>query len=337
MVKVGILGAGFMGTTHARAFSKMPHVQIAVIVDTIKEKAERLAGEIGCRFEMDQEIIFNDAAISLVDVTLPTPFHTQYAMRSMQSGKHVIVEKPLALSIADADAIIDVSHKTGKFLMVAQVLRFWPEYAAIRDILQSGRLGKPISAVTYRLSNAPQWATWFLDPKASGGTVLDLAIHDIDMLNWLFGPPENVFASGADERNDDWGHVMILGNHAGVKTSIEASFNMPKDFPFAAGIRVLCDKGMLEYKFQASGASLEQGEPLNIFRLYEPGNPNQLLKVANGDAYENEIAYFVKCVENEQAPQVVTGEDARTAIKVALCARQSMLSGKPVRVFGKAL
>jgi len=336
MIKVGILGAGFMGITHARAFAKMPHVQVAVIVDTVKEKAEKLAAEIGCRFEIDPEVVFDDPTISLIDVTLPTPFHPQYAIRALQAGKHTIVEKPLALSVAEADAMIDASRQTGNFLMVAQVLRFWPEYAAIIDILQSGRLGKPISAVTYRLSNAPQWASWFLDPKASGGTVLDLAIHDIDMLNCLFGPPETVFATGADEHNGDWGHVMILGNHNGVKTSIEASFNMPKDFPFAAGIRVLCEKGMLEYKFQAGGASLEQGEPLNVFRLHEPGKPNQSLEVAAGDAYEREIAYFVRCVETGQAPQVVTGEDARSAIQVALSARQSMLSGKPVQIFGAA-
>ncbi|MEI7990496.1 MAG: Gfo/Idh/MocA family oxidoreductase, partial [Chloroflexota bacterium] len=86
MIKVGILGAGFMGTTHARAFAKMPNVQVAVIVDTVKEKGEKLAAEIGCRFEIDPEVVFDDPTISLIDVTLPTPFHPQYAIRALQAG-----------------------------------------------------------------------------------------------------------------------------------------------------------------------------------------------------------------------------------------------------------
>lgn len=332
MLKVGIIGCGFMGTTHAHAYYKLPGVQVAILVDSDRERAIKLAKEMSGIDAVDAEVIFSDPTINLVDVTVPTPFHSEYAVRAMNAGKHVVVEKPLALSLAEADAILEVSHRTGKFLMVAQLLRFWPEYAAIHDLLQSGQLGRPLSASAYRLSNPPQWASWFLNPAMTGGTVLDLAIHDIDMMNWLFGKPNQVFASGAGEENGDWSTVMVQGWHDEVRTSIEASFHMPRDFPFAAGIRVLCEEGAVEYRFQAGGASLEQGQPINSLLLHEPGKPNQHLAAPVGDAFECEIAYFIECIRKGEPPAIIPPEDARLAVATALSARESIISGQPVRM-----
>jgi predicted dehydrogenase len=332
MLEVGILGAGFMSSTHAAAYQNLPNVHIAAIADTDKDKVEKLAQQFGCRADTQAENIIHDKSIALLDVSLPTPLHAKYAILGMEAGKHVVVEKPMALSLAETDEMLQVYHRTGKFLMVAHVLRFWPEYVKIREVLQNGKLGDPISATSYRLSNPPQWAVWFLDPKLSGGTVLDLAIHDLDMMNWLFGGLRSVFASGAGEKNGDWGHVLIQGNHGRVITSVEASFRMPKDFPFAAGLRVLCENGMLDYRFQAGGASIEQGQPVNTLMLHEPERPNQLLAVEAGDAYEREIAYFVKCVQTNHAPTLVPPEEARMAVQTALAARRSIESGKPVEL-----
>jgi len=332
MIRVGILGAGFMGTTHAHAYHKLEGAQVVTVADTMFERAEKLASEVGGRAAGDAERIFSDPTIDLVDVTLPTPFHPEYAIRAMEAGKHVVVEKPLALSVDEAKSIVAVSQRTGKYVMVAQVLRFWPEYVAIHDLLQSGRLGRPLSASAYRLSNPPQWASWFLNPALSGGTVLDLAIHDIDMMNWLFGRPERVVASGAAEKNGDWGTVIIQGWHGSVRTSIEATFMMPKDYPFAAGLRVMCERGMVEYRFQAGGASIEQGRPTNSLLLHEPGKPNQVLSAPEGDAFEREIAYFVGCLQRNQPPEVIPAEDACLAVMTAISARESILSGQPVSV-----
>jgi predicted dehydrogenase len=332
MIQVGILGAGFMGTTHARAYAKLPQVKVAVVADTVREKAERLAEEVGSRVETNLEALFADPSLSVIDITSPTPFHAEYAIRAMESGKHVLVEKPLALSVEEADAILAAAQRTGRFLMVAHVLRFWPEYVVIHELLQNGKLGKPVSATAYRLSNTPQWSAWFQDPKLSGGTILDLAVHDIDMMNWLFGVPQTVFASGAGVRDGDWGHVLVQGDHAGIKTSIEASFIMPKDLPFAAGIRILCEKGMVEYKFQAGGASLEQGLPVNSFLLHEPERPNQIISVRPANAYEAEIAYFVHCLENNTPPLTASGQAGRDAVYVAISARRSMESSLPVEI-----
>ena len=168
MIKVGVIGAGFAGSFHARAYAKTPGAEVSIIADQNEAKATALAAEVGARAETDADTILRDPTITVVDVALPTPLHPEYAIRALEAGKHVVIEKPLALSVEEADAMIDAAHRSGKFLMVAHVLRFWPEYIAIRKVLQSGRLGQPRIATAHRLSNLPQWATWFRDPAMTG-------------------------------------------------------------------------------------------------------------------------------------------------------------------------
>jgi UDP-N-acetylglucosamine 3-dehydrogenase len=329
MITIGILGAGFMGITHARAYQKLPDVQVAVIADVDPSKAHSLATELGARPVIDAAEVFSDPAINLVDVTLPTPYHPTFAIHAMEAGKHVIVEKPLALTLEEVDAILEAQHRTGQILMVGQVLRFWPEYVMIHDLVCSGKLGQPISGAAFRLSNPPQWASWYLDPRASGGTILDLGIHDLDMMNWIFGKPRSIFASGVKGPGEDWGHVQVQLDYGIAQSTVEASFRMPKDFLFTAGIRVLCENGMIEYFFRAGSASIEQGQSINPLVLHEPGNPNQVLFSEPGDAFEREIAYFVDCVRNDHPPQIVTSEDARLAVQVALLGQKSIQTRQP--------
>jgi UDP-N-acetylglucosamine 3-dehydrogenase len=330
MINVAILGAGFMGLTHALAYQKLPGVQVALVADIDPAKGQKLAEAVGARAVADADEVFADPVIHLVDVTLPTPFHPAYAIRAMEAGKHVVVEKPLALTMEEVEAILEAQLRTGQMLFVAQVLRFWPEYVLIHEIVRSGRLGRPLSAAAFRLSNPPQWATWFLDPGLSGGTVLDLGIHDLDMMNWLFGKPRSVFAGGVKGAgSEDWSHVQVLLDYGAAQSTVEASFMMPKDFLFTAGLRVLCEKGMLEYVFRAGGASIEEGQPVNSLVLHEPGKPNQVLTAEPGEAFEREIAYFIRCIQSDTPPQVVTGEDARLAVHTALLARNSIETGQP--------
>lgn len=332
MINIGLIGAGFIGLIHANAYTKLPDANLAVIADQDKSRAETLSSKIGCRAESDAEVIFLDPDISLVDVSLPTPLHPEFAIRALESGKHVIVEKPLALSLSEVDTILEAAKQSGKFLMVAHVLRFWPEYLAIRGVLQSKRLGKPLLATAHRLSNIPQWSTWFRDPKATGGTVLDLQIHDLDMMNWLFGRPRYVFSNGVRGETGDWDHVITQIYYEGVHASIEASFMMPKDFPFTAGMRILCQKGVVEYQFRAGGASFESGQPLHYLYVHEPERPNQPLSFEAGDAFEREIAYFVNCVRTGHPPLVVTPADARLAVLTSLTARESLKTGQMINL-----
>jgi predicted dehydrogenase len=334
VIKVGVIGAGFAGSFHARAYAKVPGVEVAMVADQNESRAVALAAEVGARAAGDADAILRDPTIALVDVALPTPLHPEVAIRAFEAGKHVVIEKPLALSVNEADAIILAAEKSGKFLMVAHVLRFWPEYVAIRNVLRSGRLGPPRIATAHRLSNLPQWATWFRDPAMTGGTVLDLHIHDLDMMNWLFGRPRRVKAIGAKGDTGGWDHVITQVEFDAVVASVEASNLMPLDFPFTAGLRVVCDQGVIEYQFRAGGASFETGQPVHYCYIHETKRPNQPVEFEAGDAFEREIAYFVSCVERGTPPETVTPDDARLAVQTALAARASLESGETVELSG---
>jgi UDP-N-acetylglucosamine 3-dehydrogenase len=336
MIKVGVIGAGFAGSFHARAYAKTPGAEVAIIADRNEDKAAELAAELGARAATEADAVLRDPAIAVVDVALPTPLHPEYAIRAFEAGKHVVIEKPLALSVEEADAMIDAARRSGKFLMVAHVLRFWPEYVAIRRVLQSGRLGQPRVATAQRLSNLPQWASWFRDPAMTGGSVLDLHIHDLDMLNWLFGPPRWVRAIGARGETGGWDHVISQIAYDSAYASAEASNLMPLDFPFTAGLRVVCDSGVIEYQFRAGGASFETGQPEHYCLIHEDKHPSQPVEFEPGDAFEREIAYFVSCVERDTPPDIVTAEDARLAVQTALVARTSLETGDIVELSSTA-
>jgi predicted dehydrogenase len=330
MLRIGLLGAGFMGATHARAYAQIPGTQVAAILDQDSAKASALAQEVDSRVEPDPEKILGDPTIEVIDITLPTPFHTDYVIRALQAGKHVIVEKPLALTVPEADAILEAAGRSPRFLMVAHVIRFWPEYEALHTLIQSGRLGKPRLATAYRLSNMPQWANWFRDPKKFGGAVLDLQIHDLDFMNLLFGTPRKISAIGMQDETRGWNHVITQLEYAAGQASVEASCSLPLDFPFTAGVRVVCEGGTLEYHFRSGGASFEQGQPTSYLLLHEPGRPNQAIPCPAGDGYVRELTYFSQCIQTGTPPTRITPAEARLAVQTALLSRTALEKGEAV-------
>jgi predicted dehydrogenase len=330
MIRIGLIGAGFMGSTHGRAYMGIPGAEVAAVVDKNFERAAGLAQEIGSRVEPEVERVFHDPSIDVIDVTLPTPFHPEFAIRAFGAGKHVIIEKPLALTLAESDRILEAAERARRFLMVAHVIRFWPEYEAIREILQSGQVGKPLIASAYRLSNMPQWADWFRDPAQFGGAVLDLQIHDLDFMNLIFGKPDKVGAIGYQDESGGWNHVITQLEYENGRANVESSCILPRDFPFTAGLRVSCEGGVVEYHFRGGGASFEQGKPTSYLLLHQPGRPSQPLPCTPGDGYYNELSYFIHCVKTNTPPTRVTPADARLAVQTALASRSALELGAQI-------
>ncbi len=323
-MKIGILGAGFMGATHAHAFAKLPDVQIVAVSSRSLDKAQKLASEFGARATADDQSIIDDPSIDAISNTLPTHLHPNYTISAIRAGKHVLLEKPLALNVAECDRII-AARRDDKVLMVAHVLRFWPEYVALVEIVQSGALGKPLSAVATRLSTPPGWADWFTNPEWSGGAALDLLIHDYDALNWVLGTPKSAYARGQEVKPHLWNHVHTVLDYGGTDGFAEGSQLMPTDFPFTCTLRVLCERGVVEFVFRAGGVSVEMGGGSHL-TVYESGRSYQP-PVPEGGAYDRQIAYFVECARAGRAPELGTPEQARLAVKVASAVRESLETG----------
>lgn len=324
-MRIGILGSGFMGTTHARAYAKVPGVSIAAVSSRNLDKAEKLAKEVGARATTEDRSIIDDPSIEAISNTLPTHLHAETTITALKAGKHVLLEKPLALSVADCDDMIATAKETGRTLMVAHVLRFWGEYVSLVELVHSGKLGKPISAVATRLSQLPAWADWFLNPVWSGGAVLDLCIHDFDALNWLFGTPKSVYARGKELKPGLWNDIHALVDYGGPNGFVEGSEFMPQGYPFTAAMRVLCESGVVEFIFRAGGVSVEMGGGASL-TVHEAGKAYPLT-AKPGDAYDNQASYFVDCMRKDIKPTLGTPEQARIAVATANAARQSLENG----------
>ncbi len=331
-MNVGVLGAGFMGGTHARAYAKLPAVQVVAVSSRSLENATKLAAEVGANPVTDEMAIINDPTIEAISICLPTHLHKPFTLAALQAGKHVLLEKPFALNVADCDAMIAAYEKSGKFLMVAHVLRFWPEYVAIADFLHSGALGKPLSAVASRLTQAPAWSSWFTEPTQSGGAVLDLMIHDLDVLNWMLGQPQSVYARGHQSKPDMWDHMLTTVDYGTTHGVIEASAFLPQDYPFTMTLKLYCQRGLIEFGFKAGGVSVEMGGGSSLL-VYEQGK-SYPLKVALGDAWEAQVAYFVDCVRTNRTPVHGTPQQARLGVQMANATRQSLESGQVVAITG---
>lgn len=331
MLRVGVLGAGFMGATHARAFAGLPDVQVVGVSSRSAGKAAALAGEVGARPFSDAMALAVDPQVDAVSVTLPTHLHAEYTLAALKAGKPVLLEKPMGLSLAECDAMMAAAGQSGQIFMLAHVLRFWPEYVALVDFVKSGQLGKPLSATASRLSARPAWGDWFANPDWTGGAVLDLHIHDLDALNWLFGAPRSVYARGRRGAPGGWDHSLTLLDYGLVQCFAEGSVLMPDGYPFTMTLWVLCERGSVEFSFRAGGTGVETGGASGTsLMVYETGAAPRPLSAPGGDGYQAQVAYFVECVRANRQPERGSPEQGRLAVKTALAARESLESNQIV-------
>jgi predicted dehydrogenase len=323
MTRVGIIGLGGMGWFHAARFFQIPGVEVAAIADI---RPDRLEAKNAVQINIENRAStpdlsavrrFPDAAsliagaeVDLIDICLPSFLHAQYAIQALNAGRHVLCEKPMALNVADANAMIAAARAAGRKLMIAQCIRFWPEYQFLKHTLRSGDLGRLLSLNMYRVGGHPggwSWENWFLDPARSGGSLYDLHIHDVDFVNSLLGVPEQILASGRRASPASACEVIhaIYRYASGPQVSIHAGWSEVQ-IPFKAGYDAWFEKGFLRY---------DPGrEP--ALTIYNDANhlSEQPAEYIPGDAYFNEIQYFLNCIQNDQEPLECPPESARDSL-----------------------
>jgi len=190
MYGVGVIGCGGMGRSHAGYFAALPDVEVVACADPNAEAAQRLAARHNAQAYADAQQLLDDARVQIVAICTPTPFHADLIAASARRGKHIFCEKPVARTLADARRAIEAAGSAGVRLMVGHVLRFFPEYAEAKRLLDEGIVGRPAVARTTRNSGHPRTAgDWFADPDMSGGVLVDMVIHDFDFLRWCAGVP----------------------------------------------------------------------------------------------------------------------------------------------------
>ena len=329
MITISILGGGFMAASHAANYRALgDRVRVKTIASRRSDRAAAVAASVGAELTDDLLTALRDPDVDAVDICLPTPLHREWAEASFAAGKHVLLEKPIALTLEDADAIVAAAEQSRRLFMVGLVLRFWPEYVELQRRLADGDLGRPLSVSTLRLSPPADWNDWMGDPAKSGGVPVDLLIHDFDQMNWLLGTPRRVFARAP--RPD---HVFAVVEYDGAEGIAEGSMAMPKAYPFSSNVRVLAERGVAEYAFSAApaedGGNIGASDAPRGLRLYLRDRAEPLsVPVEPADPWGPEIAYFVECVEQGRAPEQGTGAQARAALAVSLAAASSLDSGR---------
>jgi predicted dehydrogenase len=301
MIKIGIVGFGFMGRTHFMRYDKIPGVEVTAIADRElnRQQGDFIPGgnlDLGvASLDLENVSVFSEAEelihdpkIDLVDICLPTFLHVKYAIESFRNGKHVICEKPIALNYNEGKKMVDASRASECHLFIAQVIRFWPEYNYLYELQKRGELGMLHYLSLYRRAGPVTWTwdDWNKDKKLSGG-VIDIRIHDIDFVNYLLGKPEQIYAQAAP------GLDVVLSQYvyeADAFVSIESNRLLPQALVFEAGFDAIFEGGTLRYR----------GQEENSLILYrKPSSEPQIINVS-GDAYLNELRYFIECIKSGQ-------------------------------------
>ncbi len=332
MITVAILGGGFMGAAHAANYKALgDRVRVKTVASRTAERAARVAEVVGADVTGDLDAAIHDPDVDAVDICLPTPLHREYAERALAAGKSVFLEKPIALTADDADAIVAAAGQSDAVFMVGMVLRFWPEYAELQRLVSAGEIGPPRAVATFRLSPPADWNDWMADRSQSGGTAVDLMIHDLDQMNWLLGTPRSVYASEPTP-----GHLQAVVEYDGASGVAEASMAMPRSYPFSSSIRVLCEDAVAEYGFSAAPiegeGNIGASSSARGLRIYPVGGELRTVAVESADPWGPEIAEFVSCVEQGRQPVQGTGAQASLALRTSLAAARSLESRRPEAV-----
>jgi len=340
MIKVGIIGLGFMGRMHFNVLRNMDNVKVTSLCDIDAEKRsggwltvegnleDTRAGEVDLsdvETYDDYKELLAKADTNLVVVTTPTFLHSEMAVAALNAGKDVIVEKPMALTVEQADQMVDAAEKNDRLLFVGQCIRFWPDYTVARDIIRSKAYGKVKSALFRRLGGAPAWSWegWFLDARRSGGALLDLHVHDVDYIQNVFGLPAQVSSVGTVDVSCHHGAVDHVITHYhypdGPAVTAQASWYIG-NVPFEMSFIIALEKATL---------SFGGGQRLTI---HLPDGSTQQPDLPPGDGYSQEMAYFIEAISKRLPPDRMPPIEARNNIAIAMAEREAVVTGKPTAV-----
>lgn len=341
-MKIGLIGFGFMGGMHAQIYAHFSGTQVAAIADASPEKATEKLIKLGFPripvYRSLTELLGNED-IDVVDICLPTDMHKEACLEAIGAGKAVFCEKPLALSGEEADEIARTAEEANVPFQVGQVIRFWPEYQALKEILVSGRAGKLLSLSMQRLSPRPLYASerWLLDQKRSKGAMLDLHIHDTDFLLHLLGEPNAVTTWGTKEAEAGWTHVFTRYHYPNVAVFAEGGWNYPSTWAFKMAFQAVFENGVLDFDSTRTPTLLltRGDEPPTTVEVEMPQAASSRSDTGNISAlggYFNELKYFVECLERGEQPQVATARQAARSVHAVMAELESAETHTTVRL-----
>ena len=334
MIRIGIVGLGFMGVTHYKAMQKVRGGKVVAVCTRDRRKLggdwRGVQGNFGgsggvqnlesVAQHPEVNALIADENVDLVDICLPTPMHYETCNAALTAGKHVLVEKPISLSPRQADRLLDTARKEKRILMVAHVLRFFPEFRLIKEMLESREYGRIQAMHMKRIISKPNWR----DPKENGGPAIDLHIHDVDFLQYLLGMPTAVTSAGYLDRDGLVEYVHTQYEYVGKRMAVsaESGWLSQAGCPFEHGYDVYFEDATL--KFNSSS-----GQPPQI--LARNGKTRRP-RLSSRDGFVAELQEAVDSVQSRKPSRIIGGQSARNSIAICLKEIESARKGRRVRI-----
>jgi UDP-N-acetylglucosamine 3-dehydrogenase len=314
MTKLGVavIGTGQWGKNHARVYHELPSTEIVAICDVNAERAKAMAAQYGVKAYSDTTEMLKDKSIQAVNVCTWSTVLAKEALKALNAGKHVLVEKPMATTPQQAEELVRTAEENGLYLTVGFLMRFIPGLQQIRQSVENKKLGDFVCATSKRVS---QW------PERIGdvGVVKDTAIHDIDVMHFISNEqPISVYANAGSMRIkkfEDYAHIMLTYKD-GKSAFIESNWLTPYK---TRTLTVTGSEAIMRLDYITQDLSIEQQtetvQPRTVFQ--EP------LKM--------ELQHFVDCIVDKKKP-IVTGEDGVRALEVATAALESSAKNTSIQL-----
>ncbi len=327
-MRVGILGTGFMGVTHALGWQQTD-AEIVGFAAESEAEARPVVEQFGGQVYRTLADMLPD--VDIVDICTPTHLHYEMVLTAAKAGKHVICEKPLALTIAQGQEMVDVCQRAGVKFYVAHVVRYFPEYASAYKTVRDGTIGKVATIRLRRGGFRPKKAVgnWFLDEEKSGGMMLDLMIHDFDYARWVAGEVVQVFAKKISSMQPaaelDYG-LVILTHESGAISQVSGAWAYPPP-TFRTGLEISGDGGMIH-------SDSDSTAPIINYLHAIPGEAPDVGLPSSPvleSPYTTQIKEFYEGIKNNQ-PVRLSAQDGLAALRIALAALESARTGKAVNL-----
>ena len=338
MLKYAIIGFGGLGKVHYRAYNEVKEkscveVKLVALCDirdtTFKTQTATNLGDSNASLDFSEYNLYNNVdalleneELDFVVTALPTYLHAEIANKVLNHGIHVFSEKPMAISLEEAQSMLDTARKNGKKLMIGQCCRYENKYKKLKEIIDSGKWGKVVRANFWRISPLPiwSWENWFLDEKKSGGAILDLHVHDVDMINYIFGMPKSVisFATNDKTKHDS---VVTRYEYDDKLITCTGEWGLPSyTYPFQSGFFVKMEKAAVE---------IRNGK----FMLYPEGpagSQAEEIEYPRNNDYADEVIDFVDCIANNKDSLINPPEESFNSVKIAFAEKLSSDTGERV-------
>jgi len=344
--KVAILGAGFISDIHLECYHRfIPEAEVVAVYARNAEKAKDFAAKhhIG-KWYTDVNALINESGCEIIDICLPNFLHADACIKAAKAGKHIIIEKPLAVTLEEADAMIDACKKAGVKLMYAEELCFAPKYERVRHLVKEGAVGEVYMLKQSEKHSGPH-TDWFYDVNlAGGGVLMDMGCHAMEWFRWMLGnaKAKSVYASMStvyhkERTKGEDNSIVIIEFENGVTAVAENSWAKhggmdDRSEVHGTGGVIYADLFMgnsaISYSKHGYGYAMEKADTTVgwSFTVFEE---------AFNQGYPHELQHFVDCVRNNKEP-LVTGEDGRVVLEILYAAYASAGQGKKIMLPFKA-